>query len=167
MPLDITRTNIVSFHVEPWPACVPEMQDLWLEHWREVALDQDIVPLDMDLARYAEAAREGRLHLVTARRDGLMIGYLVAFVQPHLHYASTIFATCDLYYLRPEARTGWRGVTLFRVAERTLRERGAVILQAATKIHVSPVTGRTLDIGPILERLGWTQSERTFRKRLV
>lgn len=167
MPLDNARTAVVSFHVEPWSACVEEMRGLWLEHWREVALDQDIVPLDMDVRRYVEAEAAGRLHLVTARRDGVLIGYFVAFVQTHLHYASTIFATCDLFYLRPEFRSGWRGVTLFRVAERTLRERGAVILQAATKVHVSPVTGRTLDIGPILERLGWTQSERTFRKRLV
>lgn len=167
MPLDTARTTTISYHVESWCACVPEMRDLWFDHWREVALDQDVVQLAMSEPRYAQLEAEGRLHLVTCRRDGELVGYFDAIVQPHLHYEGTLFATADLFYLRPQDRSGWRGVTLFRVVERTLKDRGVVIAQLATKVHVSPVTRRTLDIGPILRRLGWTEVEHTYRKRLV
>jgi GNAT superfamily N-acetyltransferase len=165
MPLDCSAPAVAYF-VEPWSACVGEMRPLWEAHWREVGLDHADVPLDMDESLYERMEADGRLHVLTARRAGALVGYLVAVVQPHLHYRSTLFATFDLYYLAPEERSGWRGVSLFRAAERSLRDRGVQVVHGNTKIHVSPVTGRTLDVGPIFEFLDWCQIERTYRKVL-
>lgn len=163
MPLD-SAIQPVSYRVEPWHMAVAEMVPLWKGHWLEVGLDHAAVPLDMDMERYAALADCGNLHLLTVRRGAMLIGYLTAVVMPHLHYRSTLFATFDLFYLRPEERCGWRGVSLFRAAERSLRVRGVDVIHANTKLHVSPVTGESLDIGPILEFLGWQAIERTYRK---
>ena len=165
MPFDPVPRPAVIYHQETWSALLPEMMPLWRDHYGEVALDKDIVPLSPDLVRYAGLEAEGKLHVVSVRLDSELIGYLVAVVTTHLHYSTTLFATFDLFYLKPEHRIGWRGVSLFRAAERSLSRRGVVIIQGNTKVHISPVTGRTLNIGPILEFLGWTEFERTYRKR--
>jgi len=165
MPLDALREPIV-FHVEPWSAVVPEMRPVWLLHWREVARDHIAVPLAVGYGAYEELEAAGRLHVLTARLRGRLVGYVVTIVQPHLHYAGTLFGTFDLFYLLPELRRGWRGVQMFRAAERSLRARGVRVLQAGTKIHASPLTGKSLDAGPIFEFLGWVQTERVYRKLL-
>ena len=167
MPFDSVPRPVVAYHVEGWSSVLREMVPLWSDHYREVALDKDVVPLSPDFLRYYGLESEGKLHVVTVRKDGPLVGYLVAIVQTHLHYSTTLFATFDLFYLKPEERIGWRGVSLFRAAERSLRQRGVTIVQGNTKVHVSPVTGKSLDVGPIMKFLGWTEVERTYRKRVL
>lgn len=165
MPFDATAQG-VTYQVEAWSAALPEMLPLARAHWLEVALNQADVPLDMDWDAYAALERTGHLHVVTARRGGVLVGYLVAVVRASLHNRSTVFAMFDLYYLKPEERSGWRGVGLFRAAERSLRARGVSVLHAGTKVHVSALSGKSLDIGRMLEFLGWGLHERLYRKVL-
>lgn len=144
------------YRVERWRDLQGEMMPLLRRHWREIALNHADVPLDIDEDRYNEMDRAGSLHIVTARRDGLLIGYHVAIVSPHLHYKSTLHGLTDVYYIAPECRHGVTGMRLFQAVERELKARGVRKLFTATKLH--------LDQGPLFERLGYKPIERVYAK---
>lgn len=144
------------YRVERWKNLRAEMLPLLVRHWREVALNHADVPLDIDEARYAELDEAGALHIVTARRNGLLIGYHVAIVSGHLHYKSTLHGITDVYWVAPECRHGVTAMRLFQAVERELKAAGVRKLFTATKLH--------MDQGPLFERLGYRPVERLYAK---
>lgn len=149
---------MITCQQEPWDECRNAVMAYWPDHWREVALDRDAVPLDPDVDAYDSHADTGVLHVVTVRKDGEVVGYHLSIVSPHLHYKSTLCAFVDIYWLRPDCRQGLTGLNLFKEVERTLKARGVVKVYSGTKRH--------LDAGVLFERLGWTEAERLFTKTL-
>lgn len=147
---------MITFMVEPWSACFGEMSKLWQEHWEEVAINRNSIQLDPDLDEYASLERTGALHVVVARERGAIVGYHISIVRPHLHYRRSLSAFTDVYFLRASHRKGLTGVRLIKAAEETLRARGVQKMFTGTKKH--------LDMGPIFERLGWTETERLYTK---
>jgi GNAT superfamily N-acetyltransferase len=141
---------------EPWSAFKTEAAPMFLRHWREIALNHAEVPLDIDHERYDALAAVGALHVLTARRAGLLIGYHIAIISGHLHYRSTLHGITDVYYVAPECRHGVTGMRLFQAVERELKKRGVHKLFTATKLH--------LDQGPLFERLGYKPVERLYAK---
>lgn len=154
----------ISIAVEAWRDALAELMVLWPAHWMEVALDHDSVPLDPDLDAYNALDEAGKLHLVVVRSAGRIVGYHISFVSSHAHYRSTLFAQTDVYYIDPAHRKGMTGVLLFKEVERTLAQRGVTKMVAGTKLQNSTVTGESLDISVIFERLGWRETERTYTK---
>jgi N-acetylglutamate synthase-like GNAT family acetyltransferase len=144
------------YRVERWKHLRGEMLPLLVRHWREIALNHADVPLEIDEAKYAELDEIGALHIVTARRNGLLIGYHVAIVSGHLHYKSTLHGITDVYWLAPECRHGVTAMRLFQAVERELKAVGVRKLFTATKLH--------LDQGPLFERLGYRPVERLYAK---
>lgn len=147
---------MISFCTESWSQVRHEIAPLWQRHHDELVQDKDRVPLAPDLAKYQAQDTAGSLHIVTARRRGALVGYVVAIVETHLHYRRTLCAFFDLYYLLPEHRAGWAGVRLFIEAERALKARGVQKLFSGTKLWQ--------DASPIFERLGWVETERLFTR---
>ena len=147
---------MTAYAVERWRDLRPEMLPMLVRHWREIALNHADVPLDIDEARYAQLDESGSLQIVTARREGVLIGYHVAIVTAHLHYASTLHGITDVYYIAPEARHGVTGMRLFQAVEPEMKALGVRKLFTATKLH--------LDQGPLFERLGYKPVERLFAK---
>lgn len=145
-----------SYAVERWATVKREMLPLLTRHWREVALNQADVPLDIDHARYQELDEAEALHIVTVRRHGLLIGYHVAIISTHLHYASTLHGITDVYWIAPECRHGVTAMRMFQAVERELKTLGVRKLFTATKLH--------LDQGPLFERLGYKPVERLYAK---
>lgn len=144
------------YAVERWRDLRTEMLPLLVRHWREVALNHADVPLDIDEARYAQLDEAEALHILTVRRDGLLIGYHVAIVSSHLHYASTLHGITDVYWIAPECRHGVTAMRMFQAVERELKARGVRKLFTATKLH--------MDQGPLFERLGYKPVERLYAK---
>lgn len=148
--------SATAFTVERWRNIRAEMLPILVAHWREIALNHADVPLDIDEKRYADLDESGSLHIVTARKDGALIGYHVAIVSAHLHYASTLHGFTDVYFIGPEYRAGRTGLRLFQAVERELRARGVRKLMTGTKVH--------LDQGRLFEHLGYSFTERLFTK---
>lgn len=153
--IPLVKTGTV-YAVERWRDLRAEMLPLLVRHWREVALNHADVPLDIDEAGYKRLDDCGSLHIVTVRRDGLLIGYHVAIVTPHLHYASTLHGITDVYWIAPECRHGVTAMRMFQCVERELKKLGVKKLFTATKLH--------LDQGPLFERLGYRPVERLYGK---
>jgi hypothetical protein len=148
------------YAVERWETFGPDLPAIIYQHWREVALDIQDIPLDMNYARYAELDALDMLHIVTVRIRGNLIGYFVAFVMGHMHYQSTLHAMVDLYYILPHFRRGTTALKLFGVAHRTLKARGVVKIASATKLHSG------LDMSRLFEYMDYRLTEKAYTRLL-
>lgn len=148
----------VEIRVERYADVIGEIRPLLELHYEEIASFKEAIPLDPDYARYEQMDAAGRLFIIAARRDGVLVGYSIFFVGPHLHYNSTVFAANDIVFLHPSERQGGLGVRLFKESERLVRERGARMISW----HIKPIN----DFSPLLERLGYVHHEIIMAKLL-
>jgi hypothetical protein len=149
----------ITFQREPWGNFYPDGCKLFPQHWKELAVNQEKIKLDIDAERYAKMEELGMLYILTARRGERLIGYLMAFLMPHFHYKSAgLMAVTDMYFVLPEFRTG-TGLRLFLNFEQRMRELGVVQMITSCKLHS--------DHTALLERLGWQWTDKTFMKLLV
>lgn len=146
----------ILFQVEKWRDTLPEMEPILVKHWHEIALGHDKVPLDIGRDKYQAMCDAGVLHIVTARDDGVLVGYHIAIISGHLHYIGTLHAITDVYFVLPEYRKGFTGIRLFKFVEVVMRSLGVKKLVTGTKLH--------LDIGRVLQRLGYAATETVYTK---
>jgi GNAT superfamily N-acetyltransferase len=125
----------LSVQVEAYGDMLEEAKPLYQRHWEELALDQDAVPLAPDWERYAALEAAGALSIVTVRARGRLVGYSFMVVQRGLHYATTLEARMDMFWIAPEHRGRMGGVRLFREVERELIRRGVRRVYAGSKLH--------------------------------
>lgn len=155
-----TPPRPVTFHVETWQTFYPAVLPLFQAHWQEVALHQDRIPLVVDAARYQSLSDADILLIVTARAAGVLVGYWMGFVLPHLHYADTLHATMDIVYVQPAYRKGFLAWRLFKYVEARCQARGVVRVSQGTKVHAG------LDLSRLYTRLGYEHTENHFTKLL-
>lgn len=143
----------MNFAEETWADCRDELVELFPRHWREIALRQDLIPLDVDEKQYE--ALGDFLHITTAREDRL-VGYLMSIVHPHLHYKSTLMAFQDIMWIDPDYRKGRNGIRLIQASEGFLKARGVKQIFLGTKLR--------LDLGSLFKRLGYEPVEMIYSK---
>jgi len=147
----------MRFAVESLAQCWDQGQALLELHWREIALHQDLIPLAIDRESYEQMERAGQLQLVTMRDDeGILRGYHVSLIRPHLHYRTSLTAFTDVFYIHPDFRKGSTATHLFRYVETQLGFRGVQRMYATCKL--------SLDLRPLFKRLRWTMIEYVFTK---
>lgn len=135
---------------------LPEAKEIFPQHWKELAVFQTEIKMDLDEAKYAALEQAGILLVLTARTAQRLVGYYVWFLMPHPHYAdSGPMGLTDMYFVLPEYRSGV-GAKLFIQSEKTLKERGVIKAITSCKAHQ--------DHTEFLQRLGWTLTDFTFCK---
>lgn len=149
---------IVTYAVEHLRDMQSELETLLPHHWEEIARDKETIKLDPDWPSYHLLERVGQFHAIVCRCEGKMVGYLVSFIRPHLHYRKSLTAITDLYFILPEFRKGRIGIQLFKETEKTWKARGVQKAFIGTKV--------AKDMGRILKRLGWTHIEDLYAKVL-
>lgn len=149
---------MITYQVEDYNDCKDECEVLHPAHYDEIATDKEVIPLDKNEIEYQMLADHGQLHVVTARKDGTLIGYHYTIVRPHLHYKSTLMGFTDMYFIIPAERKGWIGVKMFKEVERSLARRGVVKLFTATKVY--------LDLSSMFLYMGYRKQEVVFSKIL-
>lgn len=149
---------MITFSVESWSDVVEEMKPLWPAHWEEVAMNKDQIKLNPDYKSYEAYEKSGALHIVVMRENGKVAGYHISIVRTHLHYADSLNAFTDVYYIEKEHRKGLAGIKLFREVEDTLKARGVQKIFTGTKKH--------LDMSKLLEYMGYVSTETLFTKML-
>lgn len=161
----LPRSDLAApeFGWERFHAIAHELPPLFAEHWRELALNRDTIPLDPDFDKYYRLDIEGTLQVLTARvAGGQLVGYVFLLVGPHLHYKSTLWGHADMYWLDPMYRQGWAGVRLFKALIAGARALGVVNLTLATKMHF--MDNR---VTKLLQRLGFKPIETVHAMRLI
>lgn len=149
---------------ETFAHTVHQFTPLFHEHWRELALNQDSIPLEPDFERYFQMELFNLLHVLAVRDGGDLVGYVFMIVNPHLHYASSRWAVVDMFWIKPKYRKGWVGVRLFKHVERRARELGAAVLMTTHKNHFQNTKGR--QVSSIFEFLGFNPIETVYAKKL-
>lgn len=149
---------MITFQVEKLRDVKEEAMPLLREHWEEIALNKDTVPLDPLWDQYQAVEDMGLYHVVTARAFGNLIGYSTYTLCQNFHYASLRQAETDIFWLQPKYRRGMTGIRLLKFAEQSLKELGCNKIITKTKLH--------LDLGPVLEFMGFTPIERVYAKSI-
>lgn len=147
---------MITFNVEQWKDIKKEAAPLWVPHYEEVGQNKTKMPLDPDLARLDRIDAEGKLHIVSARKEGELVGYHASIVDTLIHYRTVLAGTSDLYWIRQDCRTGRTPLRLFEEVEKTLKARGVQILYDATKLY--------LDHDRLFQHLGYKPIERRYSK---
>lgn len=125
----------LTAHVESLTAGMTEWSGLHEMHYRELALNQDKVPLAPNFALYKKMDANGLISYVTLRDAGRLVGYCVTFVMPALHYCTTLMATTDIFYVHPDVRGRHGGIRLFKAVKRELIRRGVKVWHVGEKMH--------------------------------
>lgn len=146
-----------TFQVESFAQAWPDAQALLKLHWLEIARDQDTIELAPAVEQYQHLEAVGQLLIVTMRQAGELVGYHASFIRPHLHYAKTLMAFTDLFYIHPDHRKGRNAWRLFKRVEHELHARGVERMHGSCKL--------SLDLTPLFVALGWTHIENNFSKR--
>jgi hypothetical protein len=148
----------VTFQIEPWSKCQPDIAKLCVRHWEEIAHNRDFIQLDPDWQKYEMLSRAQMLSTTTARIGSILVGYQIYMVMPHLHYKNSLTAMSDVLYLAPEQRKGTTGIRLMKTAEEELVKLGVQRIVQNVKL--------TNDWGSILDRMGYKPFERIYTKIL-
>ena len=142
---------MITAHVESFEENLEYLKPLLPIHYKELALNQDKVPLSPQFDKYIATEKQGGLIFVTLRKAGEMVGYFIGFIAPGLHYSTCLTCQMDIFYVLPEHRGSGTGFQLFRFVEQQLKKRGVQRLFVGSKLHK--------DASWLFEKLNYTPVE--------
>ncbi len=145
---------MITCQLEPWRSFIEEAKPMLPEHWKELALNQDKVPLDPMYEIYNAKDAVGEVMVVTVREDGALCGYFIGFVAPGLHYRTCLTLQMDIFWIHPDHRGAGAGLELFRTVEGEARRRGVQRMFVGSKLHK--------DASWLFKRLGYEEVERYY-----
>ena len=102
----------------------PEFDALIVDHYKEIGLQQDKIPLAPMWTDYEQLERKQSFLLMCVRKEGALVGYAAWFLKMHMHYGRTLVAMNDVIYLKPECRRGRVGIKLIEESEYLLKVLG-------------------------------------------
>lgn len=147
----------IHYKTAKYDECFAEVSSYFAQHYQELSATKDLV-LNPDYEVYKNADKKGALRVYLCYHDELIIGYIVFFISPNLHYKDCLLATEDIYYLAPEYRKGTIGIKLFKFAEKHLKSLGVNMIRYSTKTH--------MDNSALFEYLDCKFIEKVFVKRI-
>jgi GNAT superfamily N-acetyltransferase len=142
---------MITAHVESFEENLEYLKPLLPIHYKELALNQDKVPLSPQFDKYVATEKQGGLIFVTLRSAGQMVGYFIGFIAPGLHYSTCLTCQMDIFYVLPEHRGSGAGFQLFKFVEQQLKKRGVQRMFVGSKMHK--------DASWLFEKLNYTPVE--------
>ena len=147
----------MDIQLESFEERLEELQTLLPLHYKELALNQDKVPLSPIYDIYIQRERLGQLIFMTMRQEGELVGYFIGFIAPGLHYSTCLTCTMDIFFIRPDVRgSGLPGLKLFRALEKELKQRGVDRWFVGSKVKA--------DASALFERLDFEKVEVYYSK---
>lgn len=159
------RTVGLKFGWEPLSTVFaePNLPELLKEHWHDLGVHKEAMRLDPDWQRYRALEEAGIYHAWTARDGKALAGYVGWFVQPHLHYKSTLTAADDLYLLSAAYRRGTAGLRMLSSSIEALKKLGVQRVIVHSKVHFEAERG---GLGPLFRRLGFEHMDEFWSRML-
>lgn len=137
---------------------IDEMKPILERHYKEIAAFQDI-PLSPDYEKYIEIARSGSARAFTCREeDDQLIGYAIFFVNPNLHYSTSLQAVQDVIYIEKSQRGAGVGKEFISFCDDQLREGGCQVVYHHVKDKHN--------FGQMLEKIGYSLVDHIYARRL-
>ena len=150
-------TPSLNWGIEPFARIARELPPLFAAHWEELEQDGFGLPLNPDWDLMFDMAQVNRLHVMTARWDKQLVGYIFNFVLPHIYTRKHLQAQIHLFYLH----AGYRDepgflMRWFRANDEFLVGLGVKKIYAMTK-----TSGKA---GVIFRRLGYVPVETAWAR---
>lgn len=143
---------MITIQHESFETCLEELKPLLYGHWRELAANQDKVPLSPNFDIYINLEHQEKLIFTTLREDGELKGYFIGFILSSPHYSTCLDCKMDIFYVHPSVRgQGLPGLKLFREVEKELKHRGVQRWYVGSKVKA--------DATALFERLGFEPIE--------
>ena len=150
---------MILYREEKFKDVLPEFDKLLTAHMAEMNyFGLNGAKFDPDYDKYVRGQELGYFVLITARDNGVLVGYTVFGVQTHIRYKSTVYAQEDLYYVCPEYRRQGIAKQLFVEVEKVLKTRKVEFIFATTKTYHNR--------SGLLEQSGYKQFELKFAKKI-
>lgn len=150
---------MIKYSIETVAQCIAEIKPLNYAHWAEIATHKDIKVLDPDYDRYYKLEELGMLRIYTVRDSGILIGYYISMIMPHMHYQTCITALNDILYVHPDYRGGTVAYRMFTGALKDLKDNtdtNVVIVHMKVKHPFKR----------LLTKLGFEQTEENWEVQL-
>lgn len=147
----------VVFQRERLAPILRELTPLIEADWRENGVDHERVPLRLNFGQYLDYDLLGVLQIVTAREDGCLVGFVFAFVHPHIDHKDTAYALVNWYWLSPLHRGRGIGEAMAQTLLDFLR---------TAKVLVVEVSEKVARAHGLWERLGFHTTDVVYRKLL-
>jgi GNAT superfamily N-acetyltransferase len=127
--------SALSAQVETIAGALDEMKPLIAAHFAALALDPAKAPLDPQYDLYLELERRGEMVMATLRDEGELVGYVLGFIAPGLHYRRTLTFVLDALWVREDRRNRAGGLKLMRRLLKELKRRGVERAFLGSKRH--------------------------------
>jgi hypothetical protein len=135
----------VRFQRESAVDVLKQIEPLLKMHWEEIAHFKDIA-LEPDLDRYLTARNESKE----------LVGYAIFFILRNPHYRSSLQATQDVLFIRPDSR-GFGAKFILWCDHQLKQEKVQVVYHHVKKAH---------NFGPMLERMGYELVDYIYARRM-
>lgn len=146
--------NAVVFGRERVSDIWKEIEPLFNKHHIEID-GPGYLKLAPDFDNYRKADEAGNLRLWTARKEGVLVGYLVHLVANHHNYKS-FQAWEDVMFIDKNHR-GF-GLSFIKWCDDQLKKEGVEMVTQNVSVN--------FDFSPILERIGYKQTYKVYSRRL-
>lgn len=148
---------MITYQKESWAEFIKDaLPILGQMHYDEFALDKNGFKLDLNLPVYEFHESRGEIYIGTVRDDGIIAGYVIMGMLPHLHYASSgTIASSDMYFVHPKYRNGC-GLRLLVYMEDYMRENGIMKIYLSHKLY--------MDHGKLFSLLGYGPTDMIYTK---
>jgi GNAT superfamily N-acetyltransferase len=156
---------MLKFAVETWADIWRDGQEIFKQHYDELALHKEAMPMGLDNDFYTDLQARNFLLVVTARRDGRLVGYYMAIVvhhHPHNKDAGAV-STTDFFYILPHERKGGAGAKLLAFVGGTESLLGGELARSGIK-KATLTTKRKFANIELMEALGWSNTDLVFQK---
>lgn len=149
---------MITAHIEELTAeAIEELKPLFPTHYEEVSEHALAgIPLDPQYEIYLARAAAGNVIYVALREEGKLVGYLVSFVAPGLHYRSCLTVQGDIFFVYPDRRGLEGGKTLFTAWLKECKRRGVRLAQLGIKARHAKFAR------PLIEAMGFVETEIMF-----
>lgn len=145
----------VTFCKERLAPVLREILPLIRRDWEENGVDHESTPLVLDYDRYLNYDLVGILQLVTARANGALIGFVMAYVHPHIDHAETVWAQLTWYWVYPEYRGTGIGQGMVEAMLGYLARGGVKVVEASEKLRARH---------GLFEKLGFAPVDTVYRR---
>ena len=148
---------MIEYKDDDWMDNLNDLKEIIKDHYEELSVSKEF-PLDPDWDVYKTLLDNNRLKFITCKENQKLIGYIIFFIYPHIHYKTCLCAFEDIYFLKKEYRKGRTGIKLFQFAEKLLKDEGVQRILYNTKVHS--------DNSRLFEYLGFKLVDKVFTKML-
>ena len=150
---------MVEFNWEPMQVLRRDgLERLAQEAWLEVEGEKEKFPLDMAWSRYQSMEDSGSMRFLSARIDGVLVGYAAVVMLPHLRSQQVMMAQVLDIFVSKEARSKGVGLRLINMLEDWMKRLGAGCLVVSERDEVKT--------GKLFKRLGYKSNERIWAKSM-